>query len=79
MQIEYTRESIKQIKNLDKFMKQRVKHAIEKLPEGDIKKLKGFKNDYRLRVGDYRILFSSAEGQIIVKAVLPRGKVYKRM
>lgn len=51
MQIEYTRESIKQIKNLDKFMKQRVKHAIEKLPEG----------------------------QIIVKAVLPRGKVYKRM
>ena len=31
---------------------------IEKLPAGDIRKLVGYRTDYRLRVGDYRVLFS---------------------
>ena len=38
--------------------KQRLKIAIEKLPAGDVKKLQGIKDDYRLRVGDLRVIFS---------------------
>ena len=53
MQIEYSKEAVKHIKLLDKSTKYRIKKAIEKLPNGDIKKLKGFDNDYRLRVGNY--------------------------
>lgn len=79
LKIEYSKEAGKQISTLDKIMKQRVKKAIEKLPDGDIRKLAGFKNDYRLRVGDYRILFSKSGDTITIKDVLPRGQVYKRL
>jgi len=45
----------------------------------DIKKLKGFKNHYRLRVGKYRILFELEKpDKIIVYAILPRKKAYKK-
>ena len=79
MQIEYSREAIKHIKTLDKPAKQRIKLAIEKLPSGDIKKLVGYENDYRLRVGDYRVLFSRNDDIIIIKDILPRGEAYKRL
>ncbi len=79
MQIEYSKEAIKHIKTLDKPTKQRVKQAIEKLPAGDIRKIKGLSNDYRLRIGDYRVLFSKASGTITIKDVLPRGQAYKRL
>ena len=43
----------------------------------DIVKLRGYKNNYRLRVGRYRVLFElEAERTIIVYAVLPRKKAY---
>ena len=79
MQIEYSKEAIKHIKTLDKPTKQRIKLAIEKLPSGDIKKLVGYENDYRLRVGDYRVLFSKSDDIIIIKDILPRGEAYKRL
>ncbi|KAF5028033.1 type II toxin-antitoxin system RelE family toxin [Methanobacterium aggregans] len=48
------------------------------LPELDIKKLKGYRNHYRLRVGGHRVLFELHEGhEIIIFAVLPRKKAYK--
>ena len=55
------------IDKLPKNEKQRIVKAIEKLPEGeDIKKLKGHDNIYRLRVGDYRILYTVDNGEFIV-------------
>ena len=79
MQIEYSKEAVKHIKLLDKSTKYRIKKAIEKLPNGDIKKLKGFDNDYRLRVGNYRILYNKIDNIIIIKDVLPRGQAYKKL
>lgn len=58
MRIEYNREAIKHISKMDKPTKQRLKNAIEKLPAGDVKKLQGYLVDYRLRVGDLRVIFS---------------------
>lgn len=58
MQIEYSKEATKHINQLDKPTKNRIRQAIEKLPAGDIRKLVGYRTDYRLRVGDYRVLFS---------------------
>lgn len=34
----------------DKFQRLRIYRAIYNLPNGDIKKMAGYKNDYRLRV-----------------------------
>lgn len=61
------------------YEKDAVKSAIEKLPDGDVKKLQGYRNDYRLRVGNLRVLFSVKNDIIIVKDVLPRGQAYKRL
>lgn len=79
MQIEYSKEAAKHINQLDKPTKNRIRQAIEKLPAGDIRKLVGYKTDYRLRVGDYRVLFSRGLDTITIKDVLPRGAAYKRL
>ncbi|MCM1057970.1 MAG: type II toxin-antitoxin system RelE/ParE family toxin [Firmicutes bacterium] len=61
--------------------KKRVVSAIERLPNGeDIKKLKGHDELFRLRVGDYRILYSVDNGKLVVYIVDVgnRGEIYKR-
>lgn len=79
MQIQYTKEAIKQINSLDVPTKKRIKAGIDGLPFGDIKKLKGYSNKYRLRIGGYRIIFDMAEETIIINAVPPRGSAYKNL
>ena len=79
MQIEYKKKAVKYINSCDRATKQRLKIAIEKLPLGDVKKLAVLENDFRLRVGDLRILFSIEEDIIIINDILPRGQAYKRI
>lgn len=79
LRIELEKEAAKYISKLDKPTKQRIKKAIEKLPAGDVKKLQGYSEDYRLRVGDLRILFSVNEDIITIKDILQRGQAYKRL
>ena len=61
MQIEYSKNSVKYINAADKPTKKRLKEAIEKIPFGDIKKLQGIENGYRLRVGDLEALRTGRE------------------
>ena len=63
----------------DKQTKKRLKEAIEKVPFGDIKKLQGIDNGYRLRVGDLRVLFSIEDDRIYIDNIIPRGQAYKRL
>ena len=59
MEIIYKKPFLKKFDKYPKTLKQQIITAIEKIPEGDIVRLKG-KNIpplYRLRVRDYRILF----------------------
>lgn len=73
MQIEYSKKAIKYINSADKPTKKRLKESIEKIPLGDIKKLQGIEDGYRLRVGDLRVLFSMEDN------IIPRGQAYKRL
>lgn len=78
MNIEYTRRAVKVINGMDTKTKQRIKAGIEKIPNGDIKPLKGSNGDYRLRVGDWRIIFSyPKENTVFIEKIAPRGEVYK--
>ena len=78
MEISYARAAVKVINGMDKATKQRIKAAVEKIPAGDIKPLKGSNGSYRLRVGGWRILFSYPEHDIIlIEKIGPRGGVYK--
>ncbi len=68
----------KYINSADSSTKQRLKTAIAKLPAfGNIKKLAGYDNFYRLRVGDLRVLFTYENENIIILDIKPRGQVYK--
>lgn len=61
--------------------KRRIVSAIERLPDGeDIKKLKGHDELLRLRVGEYRIIYTVDHGQLIVYVIDAgnRGQIYKR-
>lgn len=78
MEVSYAKAAAKVISGMDKATKQRIKAAIEKIPAGDIKPLKGSGGSYRLRVGGWRILFSYPEdGIILIEKIGPRGDVYK--
>ena len=79
MRIEYKKKAIKYINSADRAAKKRLKDAIEKIPFGDIKKLTGFENEYRLRVGDLRVLFTVENKIITVNEIRQRAQVYKRL
>ncbi|MBQ8823877.1 MAG: type II toxin-antitoxin system RelE/ParE family toxin [Ruminococcus sp.] len=68
------------IDKLPKNERLRVAKAIEALPNGeDIKKLKGYTDLLRLRVGDYRIIYTVNHGELLVIVVDAgnRGQIYK--
>ncbi|MBQ8823774.1 MAG: type II toxin-antitoxin system RelE/ParE family toxin [Ruminococcus sp.] len=80
MNIIYTKQAEKHISKLDKPTKKRIKAGIEAIPSGDIKRLQGvIPITFRLRVGDYRIIFEMTLETVLIHAVLPRGKAYNRI
>ena len=63
--------------------KKRIIEAIEKLPDsGDIKRLEGKNNKglLRLRVGEYRIIYSIDNGRLIIYILDAgnRGEIYRK-
>lgn len=61
--------------------KKRIISAIEKLPDGeDIKRLQGYDDVLRLRVGTYRIIYTVDNGKLIVTVIDAgnRGQIYNR-
>lgn len=74
----------KDLRRLDPPMRDRVARAIKLLAQnaeltGDVKRLKG-SDEYRLRVGDYRVRFKRDGRQLVITVirVLPRGRAYDR-
>lgn len=78
MRIEYKKKAVKYISSADGTTKKRLKSAIEKIPFGDIRKLTGLENEYRLRVGDLRVLFTMEDDAVTVNDIRPRGQAYKK-
>ena len=77
--IKYHKQAEKFILSQGRTAALRLYHAIEQLPLGDVKRLQGPKNPplYRLRVGDYRVVFNSEQGNYTILRVDNRGDVYK--
>lgn len=71
----------KYIESLPLNEKKRIVSAIEQLPNGeDIKKLKGHDDLLRLRVGNYRVVYTVDHGVLTVVVIDagPRGQIYNR-
>ena len=52
-------------------------HLLQRDFSGDVKKLQGSKNEYRLRVGEYRVLFELIGTRIVVYTLGPRKDIYR--
>lgn len=72
-------KALKFIEKQDKIQRIRIYKAIYNLPNGDVKKLVGCKNDYLLRVGDYRIIYELRQNELIILVTKAdsRGQIYK--
>ena len=83
--VEYTAAARKQLKKLPRDILPRIIHGIEQLPENPrpegVKKLSGYKDYYRLRVGDYRIVYSIQDEILVIMIIkiAPRKNVYQRL
>lgn len=76
--IQYNKKCLKYLKKLGKTNQLRIIKAINELPFGDVKRLQGDNPNYRLRIGDYRVIFSKDEEKwiILIIEIGPRGDVY---
>ena len=74
-------KALKFIEKQDKNQKLRIYKAIYNLPNGDVKKMAGCKNEYRLRVGNYRIIYEQNLNEfiILITRVENRGQIYKSL
>ncbi|MEJ7615007.1 MAG: type II toxin-antitoxin system RelE/ParE family toxin [Candidatus Fervidibacter sacchari] len=83
-EVKFHRNAAKAYQRLPKAVKQRIDEAIETLRTNpfygkDICKLSGkLEGLYRLRIGEYRVIYRILEEQrlVIVEAVGTRGEVY---
>ncbi|AKB74337.1 RelE/StbE replicon stabilization toxin [Methanosarcina lacustris Z-7289] len=80
-------DAVKFLVNLNPETKERLKSGIKSLEidpfksrsRSDIKKLKGTKKRddlYRLRVGDYRVIYAVEENTVLVLDIIPRERGY---
>lgn len=82
MKIELRKSALKDLEKLDKSVKNKIIKAIQNLQKfpdvSNCKKLTDFDPAYRLRVGDYRILFDVFNDVIYIARVLNRKDAYKK-
>ena len=79
-EIEFKPRAIKDCKSIEKRRLTSIFSKIELLSnnlQGDVKKLTSHTPEYRLRVGDYRILFETGKNKIIIYRILHRKQAYK--
>ena len=76
MKIVYSKSSLKFLKKQDTDIQKRIIDAIEKIPVGDIKKLRGT-DIFRLRVGDFRVLYDVNGVVVAIIDIGSRGQIYK--
>ena len=71
--IEFTRSASKDLRSIDRQWIRRILEAVEALagdprPSG-CKKLVGAENSYRIRVGDFRVIYEIQDGLLLVLVV----------
>ena len=79
-EIEIKPQALKDTKKIPKNIVTQIFDKIELLSnnlQGGVKKLTNFTPKYRLRVGNYRILFEIEDDKISIYRILHRKDVYK--
>ncbi len=77
--IEFKPRATKDLDALDRPTARRVLEKIRSLENdlaGDVKRLTNFTPEYRLRVGDYRVLFETDGDRVIIYRIKHRSRAY---
>lgn len=79
-EIKWDERALNELYKLENQISSRIYKKVEELKNGfqskDIKRLKG-KDEFRLRVGDYRVIFSLEKNLITIWKVGHRKNIYK--
>ena len=79
-QLRLSDEALEQLRALPKVLRKRIGDRLTGLEtsfSGDVKKLAGTEHKYRLRVGNYRVLFRLVGNQIQVYRIRDRKDAYE--
>lgn len=79
-EMEIKAEAKARLKALPENIRREVGHRLHLLQQdfsGDVKKLQGSKNEYRLRVGEYRVLFELIGTRIVIHTLGLRKDIYR--
>lgn len=74
--VKYSKQAEKFLDKQEPQTKRRIVTAIEKLPAGDVKKLTGMPY-FRLRVGNFRVIFDMYGRVLSIVKIENRGQAYK--
>ena len=78
--VEFKPKAIKDMNNIPKTDRLRILQRIEALEnnlQGDVKRLNRFTNEFRMRCGDWRVLFEIEESEIVIYRIRHRREVYR--
>jgi len=80
--VELSPRAVHDLRDIDIQTGRRIDRALQQLREtgqGDLKKLQGREQEWRLRVGDWRLIVErdAAARMFRILRVLPRGRAYR--
>ena len=84
MKVNYSKKFLKQLSKLPPTPKRKIEHFVfYELPKiykielsGNIEKMKGYKNYYKVRFGNYRVGMFYKSDTLYVKTVMHRKDIY---
>ena len=77
MKREYSKQAEKFLLSQNRKTRESIIAAVKELPAGDVRKMSGRKDTYRLRIGGFRIIFIIKSSNIYVEKIDNRGQAYK--
>lgn len=78
--LEFKPRAVKDLDSLPRETAQRVLRKVDEMRndlKGDVKRLANFTPEFRLRVGNYRVLFELEGAKAIIYRVLHRSDAYR--
>ncbi len=81
-EVRWTQRALRDIERLDRRTRERIIAAVERLAAedyGNVKRLRGLDAAFRLRVGDWRVIFNRDHENtaMIILQVIARGNAYQ--
>ncbi len=77
--IRYAESVVKQLAKMSPDVARRIRSKVERLADdlaGDVKRLTNYSPEYRLRVGDWRVLFNIVGDLISIERISHRSDAY---